>query len=242
MLAKVTEEWQSRPQLRLATTTLLDVIFYLTSLRAQEPASLYELAILFLLDTFIKTGQDETGRMKMFYHLPKVFLMHPGKNPLAFVISLGLMLLHVREVWPLKSIYVFFLSIAAGVSISSNGITRMLALGLVAFIMASYMYIWEVDQLTPAKIKPAKPLSENDGNPEHEKDNAIAEDLITKLKKLKVALIIENERPKLSVMEEETSDLRRGRSVPSESDFRNLFRTKITSNLRIPTPRARTQQ
>lgn len=216
MLEKLKEEWRSSPRLGRVVAATLDVAFYLLHLTTHKPASVYDLAILLLLDSYIKAGHDKTGRMKMFYHLPKVFLMSPGQSLVGFVFALALIASHVREIWPLKNTYIFFLSITAGVSISSTGITRMLALGLVAFIMASYMYIWEADQLALTPSKPAEQLSESDVNEETQKDNAIAENLITKLKKLKVALIIENERPKLNVMEEEVEGLRRGRSVESK--------------------------
>ena len=208
--------------------TLLDCLYYAMNLHMNQKASLYEILMLAALDYFLQTTKDEKNKVKVFHNLPKVFLIHIG-NPLVLTImAIAMVALHCWQHLRLNKSVVFFLAITLSIFLSSFGVTKIIALSFVTGIMASYMYLWEsIDPVTQKDEEFIKfdQLTQHNEDP-HMKDQAIAQDLVSKLKRLKKAMIYKSEKDRkhAQLMAEPASTRRksmkrtRSRSVAESKD------------------------
>ena len=183
---------------RLDTPTwlLLDLLYYLLNIGFNGYASMYEICMLGLLDAFLYWTKDEKDKLRIFHSLPKVFLVHLRNPILLTLLAFGLLLLHAWQHLRANKSVVFFMAISLAVFFASFGVTKIVALSFVTGIMASYMYLWESIEPMPAKDESAAKfdqITQHNDDP-HMKDQAIAQDLVSKLKRLKVAMIYEQEK------------------------------------------------
>ena len=168
---------------------LVDVLFYTICQLQCSHMSRYEIMILFLLDIFLFVVKDEQDKLRIFHSLPKIFTLHLRGHPLIILgvaASIAAHLLQHRK--QTKSI-LFFLSVTTAVFFASFGVGVVLAAALEIGVVAAYMYMWETTYIAPPKtdddLKIEQLLKKEDVIM---RDHAIAQDLVTKLKKLKVAL------------------------------------------------------
>ena len=179
---------------------LLGLLVYLLHLLQDKRASFYEIIIVAVLDLSLLASRDEKDRLGLFHSLPRVFLIHPKNHIFLTIISLSTIILHC--IWQGKRdrSIAFFLAITLAIFAASFGTTKIIALSFVTGIMASYMYLWEVIEPIPPQHEEETirfdQLSTNDDP--HVKDQAIAQGLVSKLKRLKAAMIIEQEKNKKS--------------------------------------------
>jgi hypothetical protein len=175
---------------------LLDLLYYILNLAFNEKASIYETCILGLLDMFLYWTKDEKDKLRTFHSLPKVFLVHLRNPVLLTAIAIALFGLHAWQQLKASRSVVFFAVIALAVFLASFGVSKIVALAFVTGIMASYMYLWESIEPQAPKEEPQvnfDQLTQHNDDP-HMKDQAIAQDLVSKLKRLKVAIIYEQEK------------------------------------------------
>ena len=181
-----------------AVWILVDILFYTLSLLLSTHITRYETCILMCLDLFLLVVKDEYDKLKIFHSLPKVFVLHVKGNPFIVVMSVVLILSHLRQQHKSYKSILFFLAITCGVYFASFGISKMYAASFGVSVIAAFVYMWETATFT------AIPRLDDDLRFEQllkkedivMKDHAIAQDLVAKLKKLKVALSIEKERNK----------------------------------------------
>jgi hypothetical protein len=173
---------------------IADLVFYTANALLSQRSSTYEILIFACLDVFLLLAKDEKDKLRLFHGLPKVFLLHWKNNLLLTAFSvLVLVLQGLQSETP--ALICFFLAITGSIFAASTGVTRITAASFVVGIAAAYMYIWE--NVEPAVKKPEEDSSENDGDPNDDqvlKDHAIAQDLVSKLKRLKVAMIMDKEK------------------------------------------------
>lgn len=216
----------------------LDALYYLAQLYLNQKASAYELVILALLDVFLYAAKDDKEKLQAFHNLPKVFLLHLQEKAILNLLTMALVGLHTFLQMGSNKSVVFFLAITLAIFLSSFGTTRVVGVSFVTGIMASYMYLWE--SLEP----PAQPSTFREDTdsplkldqmsvPEdvHVKDHAIAQDLVTKLKRLKVAMIIEQEKSRKStISRRHHSNRDNGRvgasSTSGHNNRKNINRTR----------------
>jgi hypothetical protein len=206
---------------------LLDLVFYLMYIWLDKRASIFEIVTLGALDVFLYLTKDDRDKLKVFHSLPRIFLLHLKNNPILTILNLLTIGLHSwMHIRSNKSV-VFFLAITLSIYCSSLGITKIIALSFVTGIMASYMYLWETIEPVPQRDEETlkfEQLSNNDDP--FIKDQAIAQDLVSKLKRLKVAMIMEKERIRKTQMLRRDLDKNkvkrnRSRSVADKEDKDN---------------------
>ena len=211
------------------TWLLLDLLFYLANLWANPRLSCYDLAVLGGLDAFLFLAKDERQKLQLFHNLPKLFLLHLRSPPLLNLLALGLVALHVSQQLRANKSVLFFAGVTLFVFFAALGTTKIIALSFVTGIMASYLYLWEAiepnSKTLAADENNLKAVEDNSTQDENQfKDQAIAQEIVSKLKKLKVAMIIEQERHKKSGQHKKEKEnpkqqqrrgnnMRRGRSV-----------------------------
>ena len=210
------------------TWLLLDLLFYLCNLWANPRLGCYEVAVLGLLDGFLFISKDERQKLLMFHNLPKLFVLHLRSPLLLNLLALGLVAVHVWQHLRSNRSVLFFAAVTVFIFFASLGTTKIIALSFVTGIMASYMYLWETIEpnwkglaADENNLKAVEDTSTQDEN--QFKDQAIAQEIVSKLKKLKVAMIIEQERHKKSgqlkkekekpKQQRKGNNMRRGRSV-----------------------------
>ena len=177
---------------------LLDFLHCLLYLTYCSTIEKYEILVLGLLDIFLFTSKDDRQKVVLFHNSPKIYFLHL-KNPILLTSFTTLcVLLHLCQHLRTSKAALFIMGVNLSVYISSYGITKIISLSFVTAIMASYMYLWEFLEPNQASfedlfIKPDDDSTEDDNQ---FKDQAIAQDLVGRLKKLKVAMIIQQEREK----------------------------------------------
>jgi hypothetical protein len=205
-------------QTNMHTWIMADVLFYTFNILLNKNTSTYEVMILAMLDIFLFVAKDDKDKLKIFHSLPKLFLLHIRNNPVLTLMTTFFLAVHLIQHKKSSSVITLFTAITLAIFGASFGISRIVSCGLLTGVMAAYMYIWEnSDTLPPVQpeapvIQPSSPDLPTDDH--MVKDQAIAQDLVSKLKKLKAALIIEMENTKKMFNSKDRSPKsRRSRSV-----------------------------
>ena len=179
-----------------------DMVFYTLQALLNKNTSRYEIFILASLEVFLLLGKDEKDKLSVFHSLPKVLLIDLHSNILLVLLLLLFLGLQYIQEWNNRGVLTFFLAVTGGVYAVSFGASRVLALGIFLLICLLYMYGWE-----SAEAEHWRSRNEAFGGVEDEqlmhnerdsilKDQAIAQELVAKLKRLKVAMIYEHEKNK----------------------------------------------
>jgi len=201
---------------------LVDVLFYTVCQLQCSHMSRYEIVILLLLDLFLFVVKDEQDKLKIFHHLPKVFTLHLRGHPVIIIGVVAALAAHfVQHHRQTKSI-LFFLSVTCAVFFASFGAGVVLMAALEIGIVAAYMYMWETTYIAPPKtdddLKIEQLLQKEDTIM---RDHAIAQDLVTKLKKLRVALTHEkdNLKKQTDLADKESRDGEGDKEAEKEEDL-----------------------
>lgn len=179
---------------------LVDVMFYLLHLVLQNSFSFQEIIAFALADIFLYVYRDHSDRLEAFHNLPKLFVLDfRGSTPLT-VVGLIIIAFHVLlEARKAKTIF-FFLGVALSLLLASHGTKKVIALSFIIWIMASYMYMWEtLEPPAPPKEEPVvdfQPIENKQSEDGIIKNQAIAQRLVSKLKRLKMAMVLEEEHSK----------------------------------------------
>lgn len=179
-----------------------DLLFYLLQAVLSKQASRYEISILAALEIFLLLGKDEKDKLSVFHSLPKVLIFDLHSNVLMVLLLLAFLGVQYVQEWNSRGVLTFFLAITVGVYAASFGVSKVLALGTFLLISFLYIYGWESLEAEQMRSKAEAFGGVEDEQMMHQerdsilKDQAIAQELVAKLKRLKVAMIYENERNK----------------------------------------------
>lgn len=187
---------------------LADVMFYLLHLITENRFSTTEVLMFAVADILLYLWRDHMDRLETFHNLPKLFLLDIKGNKFLTLLGLIMSGLHVFLSAQRSKTILFFLGVALSLMIASNGTTKVIALSFITWIMASYMYMWETLE-PPAFVKEEQivdfqPIENKQSEDGIIKNQAIAQRLVSKLKRLKMSMILEEEHSKKQ--REKTSD------------------------------------
>lgn len=189
------EEDPPKPVYMKQLMILLDLVYYIANAWLNSRCSAYEIVIFASLDIFLLTAKDERDKLQMFHSLPKVFLLHL-KNPFILTMfTVTMLVLHYLKHEQAGSSIIFFLAITLSIFAASFGITKITAVSFIVGISAAYMYIWENVEPPARRLDDESEYRDSEQQDDQmQKDHAIAQDLVSKLKRLKVAMIMDKEK------------------------------------------------
>lgn len=173
---------------------LADLLFYIANALLSQRCSTYEIVIFACLDVFLLLAKDEKDKLRLFHGLPKVFMLHWKNSVFLTAFSITTIAAQCLQSSAPTSVGLF-LVITTSIFAASLGVTRITAASFMVGIAAAYMYIWESVEPHHKKAEEVPEDSDPDQNDDQMlKDHAIAQDLVSKLKRLKVAMIMDKEK------------------------------------------------
>ena len=198
----------------LQTWLLADALFYTLNILLNKHASAYEAIILGMLDVFLFVAKDDREKLRIFHTLPKLFLLHLRAHPLLTLLTAFFVVVHLLQHRKARSIVVLFAAITLAIFGASFGVSKIICLGLFCGVLAAYMHLWETTEIPPPQEE-TNPVPELCKDDPLMKDQTIAQDLVSKLKRLKAATIIDQEKTRkmFHLNKDRSTKSRRSRSV-----------------------------
>jgi hypothetical protein len=169
---------------------VFDSLFYFQHIRTRQLADCYDIAILAILDYFICYHMQKNDKLKLFYNIPKIFMLSLTAPLFLNIITLFRIGLHLKSN-PSNNIY-FMFSAAFSIFFSSFSGSRTLACILTTIVMTFAINVWDdISGENTYCSELGNALTSNFGTIETTK--ALASELINKLKKLKFKMLCEKE-------------------------------------------------